>query len=104
MSLLSSLAAGLYRVQPGLHPVLVALLLMALGAAAGALNGLRRGPLRVPPFMATLATMSLFQGAVLFYAPGPSAGSPRSFRFISDGTIAGVPFSIILFVAVLAAC
>jgi ribose/xylose/arabinose/galactoside ABC-type transport system permease subunit len=104
VSLLSSLAAGLYRAQPAVHPVLMALVLVALGAAAGAVNGLIVVGMRVPPFMATLATMSLFQGAVLFYAPRTIGGIPASYRFISDGAIAGIPFSIILFVAVMAAC
>jgi ribose/xylose/arabinose/galactoside ABC-type transport system permease subunit len=53
--------------------------------------------------MATLATMSLFQGAVLFYTTRTIGGIPKSFRFISDGQIMGVPFSIILFIVVLAA-
>ena len=104
LSLLSSLAAGLYRAQPGLHPVIVALFLVTLGAAAGAANGLIVVRLRVPPFMATLATMSLFQGAVLFYAPRTIGGIPKSYRFISDGLVAGVPFSIILFAVVIGAC
>jgi ribose transport system permease protein len=48
--------------------------------------------------------MSLFQGAVLFYAPRTIGGIPASYRFIADGAIAGIPFSIILFVVVMAAC
>lgn len=104
LSLLSSFAAGLYRALPGLHPLTVALFLIALGAAAGAVNGLIVVGLRVPPFMATLATMSLFQGAVLFYAPRTIGGIPKTYRFISDGIVAGVPFSIILFAVVICAC
>jgi ribose transport system permease protein len=104
ISLLSSLAAGLYRSQPGLNPLVVALFLVALGAAAGAINGLIVVGLRVTPFMATLATMSLFQGAVLFYAPRTIGGIPKSYRFISDGQIAGIPMSIIIFIVVMAAC
>jgi ribose transport system permease protein len=104
LSLLSSLAAGLYRVSQGIHPVLMALVLIVLGAAAGSINGLLVVGLRVPPFMATFATMSLFQGAVLFYAPRTIGGIPASYRFISDGTILGIPFGILLFLAVLAAC
>jgi ribose transport system permease protein len=104
LSLLSSLAAGLFRAQPGLSPLAVAAFLVVLGAAAGALNGLIVVGMRVPPFMATLATMSLFQGAVLFYAPRTIGGIPKSYRWISDGTVAGVPFSIILFLVVIAAC
>lgn len=104
ISLLTSLAAGLYRAHPGLHPAWVALYLVALGAATGAVNGLVVVRMRVTPFMATLATMSLFQGAVLFYAPRTIGGIPRSYRFISDGSVLGVPFSIVLLAAVLAAC
>ena len=104
VSLLSSLAAGLYRAVPGIHPVLMALFLVVMGAAAGSVNGLIVVGLRVPPFMATFATMSLFQGAVLFYAPRTIGGVPASYRFISEGTIAGIPFSIILFAAVMACC
>ncbi|HET6437140.1 MAG TPA: ABC transporter permease [Anaeromyxobacter sp.] len=104
LSLLTSLAAGLYRSHPGLHPLGVVVYLVALGAATGAVNGFVVVRMRVTPFMATLATMSLFQGAVLFYAPRTIGGIPRSYRFISDGTVAGVPFSILLFAVVLAAC
>jgi ribose transport system permease protein len=103
VSLLSSLAAGLYRAQQGIHPVVMALFLIALGAAAGSINGLIVVGLRVPPFMATFATMSLFQGAVLFYAPRTIGGIPAAYRFIADGTILGVPFSIILFAVVMLA-
>lgn len=104
ISLASSLAAGLYRSVPGLHPLPVVLLVVLIGAAAGALNGLIVVQLRVPPFMATLATMSLFQGAVLFYAPKTIGGIPKSYRFLSDGQIAGIPFSILLFLAIIALC
>jgi ribose/xylose/arabinose/galactoside ABC-type transport system permease subunit len=104
MSLLSSLAAGLYRAQPGVPAAAIALLLVGLGAAAGALNGLIVVRLRVPPFMATLATMSLFQGAVLFYAPKTIGGIPASFRFLAEGELAGVPFSIVLFALIMALC
>jgi len=104
ISLLTSLAAGLYRGHPGLHPLLVVLYLVALGAATGALNGFVVVRMKVTPFMATLATMSLFQGAVLFYAPRTIGGIPRTYRFLSDGLVGGVPFSIVLFGAVLAAC
>ncbi len=104
VSLSSSLAAGIYKSQPGLHPLVIVLILLCLGAAAGAINGLIVVGLRVPPFMATLATMSLFQGAVLFYAPRTIGGVPKSYRFIADGQIAGIPFSIILFAAVITAC
>jgi ribose transport system permease protein len=104
ISLLSSLAAGIYKGSPGLNPLVIVAFLLGLGAASGAVNGLIVVGLKVPPFMATLATMSLFQGAVLFYAPKTIGGVPKTYRFISDGALAGIPFSIILFVIVIALC
>ena len=104
ISLASSLAAGLYKAAPATHPVLVVLLLVLVGAAAGSVNGLLVVALRIPPFMATFATMSLFQGAVLFYAPRTIGGIPAAYRFIADGAVAGIPVGIILFAGVLAAC
>ncbi len=95
---------GCTRPRPRPIPVLVVLLLVLVGAAAGSINGLLVVALRIPPFMATFATMSLFQGAVLFYAPRTIGGIPAAYRFIADGAVAGIPVGIILFVAVLAAC
>lgn len=101
ISLLTSLAAGLYRGNPEISPVIMFLILLAAGAAAGALNGLVVVKLKVTPFMATIATMSIFQGAALFYAKKTMGGIPRTFRWIADGRLGGIPFSIILFIIVI---
>jgi len=104
ISLLTSLAAGIYKSNPGFSPVLMVALLVGLGACSGAVNGFIVVKLKVTPFMATLATMSIFQGAVLFYAKKTIGGIPKAFRFISDGWLFGIPFPIILFVIILALC
>ena len=103
ISLLTSIAAGIYASDPGFSPALMVLILLAMGAGLGALNGLVVAHLRVPPFMATLAMMLVYQGAALSYAKKTIGGISRDFRFIADGTILGVNFSIILFAAVIAA-
>jgi len=51
---------------------------LALGAAAlaGACNGLLVVRLRLPPILATLATMSVFQGVALVILPSPGGNVP----------------------------
>ena len=102
ISLLTSIAAGIYASNPLFPPVLMFLLLLAMGAGLGALNGFVVALLRVPPFMATLAMMLIYQGAALSFAKKTIGGIPRGFRFIADGSVLGINFSIILFSAVIA--
>ncbi|MCF7938566.1 MAG: ABC transporter permease [Spirochaetales bacterium] len=104
ISLLTSIAAGIYQAYPEISPIYVVLIIIALGAGTGMINGFIVVKLKVTPFMATIATMSIFQGVVLFYAKKTIGGIPRSYRFISDGELMGIPFSIILFIAVIALC
>ena len=104
ISLLTSLAAGLFQMYPGLHPLAMVAIMLALGAAIGAVNGIIVARLKVTPFMATLAMMLVYQGLALFYAKRTIGGIPRGFRFIAEGSVAGVPVSILLFVAIIALC
>jgi ribose/xylose/arabinose/galactoside ABC-type transport system permease subunit len=102
ISLSASVAAGTFAANPDFPPALMVVLLLAMGAGMGALNGLVVARLRVTPFMATLAMMLIYQGAALFYLKKTVGGIPRDFRFIADGSVAGVPVSILLFAVVLA--
>lgn len=102
ISLLTSLTAGLYQARPDTPVYQAVLLIIGCGLVIGAINGTVAVYLRVTPFMATLATMSIFQGAALFYLKKTIGGIPRTFRFIADGKLGGIPFSIILFVVIMA--
>lgn len=102
ISLLTSIAAGIFAGDPLFPPALMVLLLLAMGAALGALNGLVVARLGVTPFMATLAMKLIYQGAALSYAKKTVGGIPRAFRFLADGTVAGLNVSILMFAAVLA--
>ncbi|QLF71854.1 ABC transporter permease (plasmid) [Peteryoungia desertarenae] len=80
--------------------VIMALGLM-LGAAMGAFNGYLVAYRNVTPFLATLATMIVLQGVRFAYTGGaPSGTLPDGLRFLSTGTIAGVPVSLLLLLAV----
>ncbi len=104
VSLLTSLTAGTFKSHPDISPVLVVLMIVGLGALIGAINGLIVVKLNVTPFMATLATMSIFQGIALFYAARTIGGIPRNFRNLARGKIGGVPWSFVIFVLVTGLC
>jgi ribose transport system permease protein len=102
ISLLTSLIAGIYKTNPDIPVYQMVLLIIGIGVAIGAINGALVVYLRVTPFMATLATMSIFQGLALFYLKKTIGGIPKTFRFIADGRVGPVPFGILLFVFILA--
>ncbi|MCM5553417.1 ABC transporter permease [Pleomorphomonas sp. NRK KF1] len=81
-------------------------LVLAAGLAAGVLVGLLNGAviafLGLPPIIVTLAMLSIVRGSALLLG-GPDLHGIRDqpgFTFIGTGSIAGIPFSIYLFVAV----
>jgi ribose/xylose/arabinose/galactoside ABC-type transport system permease subunit len=104
ISFMSCMAAGVMKNFPNISPVWVMLLFIVMGASIGAINGFIVVKLRVTPIMATLATMNILNGLTLFYTKRTIGGVPAAFRFLSDGRIFGVPFSIIWFLAVLIIC
>ncbi len=104
ISFMSCMAAGFMKSFPDVSPVLVVLLFIAMGAGIGAVNGFIVVKLKVTPIMATLATMNILNGLTLFYTKRTIGGIPSEFRFLSDGRIFGVPFSIIWFLVVLFIC
>ena len=75
---------------------------MIASAAVGAGNGALVAKLGLPPIVVTLAGLSIVRGAALLIG-GPDLHlirGPASFIYIGSGLIAGVPFSVFLFVGV----
>jgi ribose transport system permease protein len=89
-ALTGAMAAGLsVRDGMGTYPAMV----LALGAAAlvGALNGAMIAWGRIPPFVATLASMAAARGLTLVYTQGrPISGLDADFTFWA-GDAAGIP-------------
>lgn len=86
-----ALGAGL-MVRQGLSvPVAVGGALL-VGALMGFVNGLLVVSGRLPPFVATLATMAIARGLTLVYTEGrPISGLPEGFTFWGTGRWLGVP-------------
>ena len=95
---LSAVALGASR--PAGMPLAI---LAALGAglACGALNGVLVARMRIPPLLATLATMALFRGIAEGSTRGYAVFSdfPAAFLFLGQGYVAGVPAQLPLLLA-----
>ena len=77
---------------------------LGVGLACGVLNGMLIAKLRLPDFIVTLGTLSVFRGAALIYANGqPIYGLPPEFRDAFAGQALGVPTPVLLAVAIAAA-
>lgn len=91
--------------EAGASPWVGAVLALAAGTAAGALNGVFVAWVRVHPLIVTLATLSAFRGVAEGISLGrPISGFPESFAVIGRGDLLGLPIPGVLFaVAALAA-
>ncbi len=101
VSLLTSIAGGLYRDFPQIGVLTVFILIAGIGLLIGFINGLLVVKLKIAPFMATLATMSVIQGGIFIYTKKTIGGIPKSFRYIAEGNIGAVPASFIYFILIL---
>ena len=80
---------------------LAAGLALALGAAAGALNGFLISRVTLPPLVVTLGTLAFYRGmAYVLLGDEAARGYPEAFTFIGQGRVFGVwkvPFALLLF-------
>jgi len=96
LALSSALTAGM--LAGGTDPIMALLLGLMAGAAMGAINGLIITKGKVAPFIATLATMTIYRGFTLVYTEGrPITGlsDAVSFQMLGKGYFFGIPFPII---------
>lgn len=69
-------------------PIVVVLMVLAFGVATGAFNGVIISKFKVPPFIVTLGTMSVFEGIGLTYSKSqPISGVPEGLVFIGKGRL-----------------
>ncbi len=100
VSFLTSIAGGLFRDFPQIGVLPVMLIIAALGLLIGLVNGLLVVKLKIAPFMATLATMSVIQGGIFIYTKKTIGGIPKSFRFIAEGSLGGIPVCFLYFAVI----
>jgi ribose transport system permease protein len=83
----------------GDHQLLL-ILVLVVGLAAGALNGVLVGVLGLQPFIATLGTWTIFNGIALTVLPTDGGTPPPWLINFTLGAVGGVPNTLIILVGV----
>lgn len=99
LALSSALMAG--TIAAGMDPLLAMILSLVVGTVFGAVNGLLITKGNMAPFIATLATMTIYRGLTLVYTNGnPITGIGDSFifKFVGRGYLLGIPFPVVLMI------
>ncbi len=88
----------------GWGTLLTIVAVLAAGAAVGAVNGFFVGYQRIPPFITTLASLTILRGVVLVLTQGYSIPIPPEspFIFIGRGWLIGIPVPALIAVVVVA--
>jgi simple sugar transport system permease protein len=86
-------------VPDGMSTILGIAVALIVGLIAGSINGLIIGYLRVPPILATLATMTLWGGVATVITNGVSiSGATATLQVIGGQAIAGVPVTVVVLI------
>lgn len=98
MAVSGMIAAG--SLQNGGSVGAAVLIALGVGVVAGLINGILVTGAGITPFVVTLGMMSIARGVTLIYSQGyPISGFNDAFRFIGGGTVFGLPFPVIIFLA-----
>jgi ribose transport system permease protein len=99
-SLVGMVAANM-MVHSGVAAIPALLIGLVLGLVAGAANGVLITLLRLPPFIATLGTLSVYQGLAYVVTEGkPVYNVPQSFVLLLNSYLGGVPIVVVVVIAV----
>lgn len=96
LALTGALTAGM--MASGIDPIFAMLVGLLLGAALGAINGLIIAKGKVAPFIATLATMTIYRGLTLVYTEGrpiSGLGDNVPFQMLGKGYFLGIPVPVV---------
>ena len=94
---LVGIVAATVMVTGGVNPFLALLIGVIVGLTCGAANGLLITRLKLPPFIATLGTMSVFQGLAYVTTDGkPVYNIPPEFVLMLNSYVGGVPVMVVI--------
>ncbi|MBZ5200142.1 ribose ABC transporter permease [Planomicrobium chinense] len=96
LALTGAVTAGM--MASGMDPILAMLLGLLLGAVLGAINGIIIAKGKVAPFIATLATMTIYRGLTLVYTEGrpiSGLGDNMAFQMLGKGYFLGIPVPVV---------
>lgn len=99
-ALVGTLVAGC--LMNGMNLVVSLIIGLIIGLVAGTFNGACVAYAKIPPFITTMATVSIARSIALIYTGGyPISGMPKSFTFIGTGMIGFVPVPVIIAIVVI---
>ena len=94
---LSSVIAAVLMVEQGIPWPIAVLLAIAVGIAAGLVNGGLIAYVALAPFVVTLGTLSIYRGLALVTTDGETIFNfPQAFRDIFGGDIGPIPTPVII--------
>lgn len=96
LALTGAIAASM--LAGGTDPIIAMLVALALGLLLGAINGVVITKGKVAPFIATLATMTVYRGLTLVYTNGKpisGLGDHYAFQLFGKGYFFGIPVPVI---------
>ena len=94
-------------IKGGMDPILGILVSALIGLILGTINGVVISYGRVAPFIATLATMTIFRGLTLVYTDGNPISSLTDdplFHMFGQGYFAGIPVPAVVMLLAFALC
>ncbi|MDQ0428130.1 ribose transport system permease protein [Planomicrobium stackebrandtii] len=100
LALTGAVTAGM--MASGIDPIFAMLLGLLLGAVLGAINGIIIAKGKVAPFIATLATMTIYRGLTLVYTDGrpiSGLGDSLTFQMLGKGYFLGIPIPVVTMIA-----
>lgn len=100
VALSGTLCAGL--IQSGMSYAVAILCGVAVGTLCGAFSGFVISRTQIPPFIVTLAMMTMARGFSYIYSQGRPVRTPDSFGILGNGYIAGIPIPVIIMFIMLA--
>lgn len=103
MAFLSCATGALLMNNIGLHPVLATVLVLAVGAGLGAINGFIVTVLKVNSLIATLGTMIAFRGIALAATDALLVPLPEPIRVLGHAQIGPIPVDIFIMLSVVLA-
>ena len=99
------IVAATFMVSGGVSPVIALLAGILIGMLCGTANGVLITLLKLPPFIATLGTMSVFQGLAYVTTDGrPVYNVPQQFVLMLNSYIGGVPLMVVIVAVVGLGC
>ena len=101
VAVMSSLVMAKLASEQGVPAVLAILVGVAVGAAAGAVNGALVTKVGLPPFIVTLATLYLIQGAAFVISTTPTGQVTSALSSIALQRVGPVPYSFAVLVVAL---